>query len=235
MSKTHKKFYNINRWEQKFFMNLSPIQKLAWEYVNDKSDNIGVWEPNLKLLQFYIGSELDVDAFFKVANMDKERLIMLEDGNWFIPDYVKFQYCQSNPLNPCNRAHRSYLKDMDDRGLINWFIGNYPDVLKTAVNYKTELETKDLEKIPKPFQSFLDTLIKGSNRSLKGVNERRIEKETEKESDKDKALEQEKEPTPDSLDSSKKNNNGAPNLNKAIDINDPDIYGLPSLEEKAPF
>lgn len=238
MSKTHKKFYNINRWEQRFFMNLSPVQKLAWEYVNDKSDNIGVWEPNLKVLTFHIGAELDVDNFFKAVNSDKDRLLKLPDGNWFIPDYVKFQYCQSNPLNPCNRAHRSYLKDMDSRGLLDWFIGNYPDVLKTAVRYKSELEPEDLDKIPKPFQSFLDTLIKGSNRGLKEFNESRIEKEQEKASDKEKeqATDNEQEPTPNSLvkATDKESINGNPTSNKDFNPNDEDYFGKASLEE-APF
>lgn len=203
MAKTHKKFYNINRWEQKFFMNLTPVQKLAWEYINDKSDNIGVWEPNLKVLQFHIGAEVDVKKLFQAVNSEKDRLLKLSNANWFLPHYVKFQYCQSNPLNPNNRAHRSYLKDMDDRGLLGWFCVHQPDVMATSLNYKEELNGKQLDNIPKPFKTFLDSLIERSSRGLKEVSERRIEKDKEKASDKEKELDTDQEQEPCSIDVSK--------------------------------
>lgn len=192
MSKIHKKFYNINRWEQRFFMNLTPVQKLAWEYVNDRSDNIGVWQPNIRALEFHIGANLNVEAFFQAINNDEKRLLKLPDDNWFIPNYVKFQYCQSNPLNPNNRAHRSYLKDMDSRGLLEWFCIHQPEVMGTSLNYKKELNGKQLDNIPKPFKTFLDNLIKRSSRGLKEFSENRIEKDKEQAPEKD--TEQEKDP-----------------------------------------
>lgn len=222
MSKTDKKFYNINRWDQKFFMDLSPVQKLAWEYVNDKSDNIGVWEPNLKILQFHIGGELDVDNFFQMVNEGETRLIELPEGNWFVPAYVKFQYCKSKPLKPTSPAHRSYLKDMESRGLLGYFIEEWPDVMSTSANYREVLDEKELKKVPKAFQSFLDTFSERSNRLLKDPSENYKEKETEKEADTEEDTDKES-----ATDSEK---DSPPHSGNGTQLN-PEIFGDPSVQK----
>jgi hypothetical protein len=164
-----KRFRETFIWDADWFMRLSDSEKLFWFYINDQCDNIGVWEPNLRLAQFHIGSEIDVSQFFERVNRGKERLTKRPDDSWLLTGFVKFQYARSKPLNPKSPAHKSYLDLMKERNLVNWFIENYPEVMEEA----------------------LDTnYFKNSKRGLKEVLKSDKDKETDKakdmEADKDK-------------------------------------------------
>ena len=176
-----KRFRNKFIWEAKWYMDLSPAEKLLWEYIYDHCDNIGVWEPNFKLAEFHVGLEFDEVLFLKKANQDRERLIILGDGNWFFPDFTKFQYADGKKgvLSPNNASHKSYLKLMIKRGLWDWFCQNYPVMMqKAAVTTHPEIE-----------ELLLKTGLRGpSEESKDKAKEKNKEQEREKEQDKDKKL-----------------------------------------------
>jgi hypothetical protein len=172
-----KRFTEINIWEASFFMELTPKQKLFWYYLNDRCDNIGVWEPNFKLVAFNLELEGNPhefgDSFLQALN---DRVIVLESGHWFLPDFVKFQYCKSNNLNSKSPAHKSYIELMKGRNLWEWFCENQMDVMPPDdINEYLKLHPKT------PFSE-------NSKRGLKEV----LESHKDKDTDKEKAQEEEK-------------------------------------------
>lgn len=172
-------------------MDLEPKQKVFWYYVNDRCNNIGVWTPNLRLAAFNCGINGDVrdfaDRFLVAVNVDHERIKILDDGSWFLTGFASFQY---GKLNPANRAHMSYIKLMQNHGLTEFFRENYPELLPE------NLELSD-----------------SSFRTLKELNEKRIEKE--KETDKEKEQETEKDTPPTNSASGKKKDSLPPVTGKA--------------------
>jgi len=128
-----KRFTETNIWELTWFSKLTPKHKLLWFYINDKCDNIGVWEPNFELAAYFLKVEIDIETFMNdfltYVNFDEDRVHIFGNGLWFLPQFVKFQYAKGKPLNPNNSAHKSYLRQLNERNLLEWFLENQPEVL----------------------------------------------------------------------------------------------------------
>ena len=83
-----KRFTDSSKWNDNWFSNLTNEQKLAWIYILDTCNHSGIWEKNLKVLNFHIGSTFVEDDFNKIF-LGK----FIEINNkWFIPKFIKFQY-----------------------------------------------------------------------------------------------------------------------------------------------
>lgn len=175
-----KRFTETNIWDAPFFMELTPKQKLAWFFINDRCDNIGVWTPNPKLIAF----NLDIEGkpgqflqdFLKAVNEKEQIIHVMPSGEWLIANFVKFQYCQSKPLHQNNPAHKSYLRLIRQWDLSEWFYLNFPETLP---------------------ESFIKQHLKNSKRPLKEPfethKEKDKDKEEEKDTEKEKAQEKEKD------------------------------------------
>lgn len=154
-----KRYTETNIWDDPVFMNLTPQQKLCWYFLNDRCDNIGGWTPNPKLIAFTLDIDGDpkqfLDDFLQVINSDKELIQITPSGDWIIIDFVKFQYCHRNPLNPNNKAHKSYLDLIEGKNLLSWFAVNCPKTLPESYLNKGK---KDLsETSPRPLRDPLET------------------------------------------------------------------------------
>lgn len=175
-----KRFTETNIWELNWFSNLTPKQKLFWLYINDKCDNIGVWEPNIGLAAYFLKIEIDTEIFMNnfltSVNIQEERVIVLDNGLWFLPQFVKFQYCKSKPLNPNNSAHKSFIRQIDERNLSKWFLTNQPEVLLTNDELKES-----------PRRGLIE-LSEGSNRGLIEVSESHKDKDKDMEKGKNKDM-----------------------------------------------
>ena len=83
-----KRFTDSTKWNDNWFSNLNNQQKLTWIYILDTCDHSGIWEKNLKVLNFHIGSNYvgnDLNEIFS------GKFIEIND-KWFIPNFIKFQY-----------------------------------------------------------------------------------------------------------------------------------------------
>jgi hypothetical protein len=83
-----KRFTDSSKWNDNWFSNLTNEQKLTWIYILDTCDHSGIWEKNLKVLNFHIGSTF-VEG--ELQEIFSGKFIEIND-KWFIPKFIKFQY-----------------------------------------------------------------------------------------------------------------------------------------------
>ena len=92
-----KRFTDTEIWKKKWFRKLPPEEKLFWFYVKDNCDVAGVIELDLELCSFQIGTEINAN----ILSNFKEKIIRLENGKYFIPTFIPFQYgTLSNKCKP---------------------------------------------------------------------------------------------------------------------------------------
>lgn len=173
-----KRFTETNIWDAPFFMELTPKQKLAWFFINDRCDNIGVWTPNPKLMAFNLDIEGNpgqfLDDFLQAINADGELIHIIPSGDWLITDFVKFQYCKKKPLSPNNTATKSYLDLIEEKKLLTWFCENFPETLPES--YLSKGKKTSLRPLRDPFETYKD-------------KDKEKDKDTDRDTDKEKAQE----------------------------------------------
>lgn len=96
-----------NKWDDPWFFELSHQWKLVWIYILDRCDHAGVYEPNLRKLNFDLDTSLNEDEIIEVFS---DRLQVL-DKKWFIPKFILFQYGKSFidflQSGPTDKTHSS--------------------------------------------------------------------------------------------------------------------------------
>lgn len=100
------RFTEPNKWNDEWFSNLKPIEKLIFLYLVDKCDNAGFFEINKRVDSFLIG--LTEDEFMTNLRALKKTYVASIDGRkiW-IKNYLKYQ--KNLPLNPDNNAHKQII------------------------------------------------------------------------------------------------------------------------------
>lgn len=134
-----KRFTDTAIWQKNWFMELTPAEKLAWFYIKDQCDNVGVWEPNTRLAEFIIGSQLDWDKFQKKCN---ENIYVMDNGKWWLVDFCRFQHPDLDP-DSASRPIQSYIKELKKHELWDRFIG-YPKGTDTlSIGYRVQVRERE--------------------------------------------------------------------------------------------
>lgn len=100
-----KRFTETCIWDQDWFIDMPQQYKLFWFYLKDKCNHAGIWNPNTRLFEAMIEGKIDLKKAIDFFNKDKERILILKSGHWFVIDFFFFQY--GNVLNKGNRVHKS--------------------------------------------------------------------------------------------------------------------------------
>ncbi|ASZ14528.1 hypothetical protein [Chitinophaga sp. MD30] len=110
------RFSDTNEWEEDWFITMSGEYQHLWKYIKDKCDVAGVWKPNVAMFQAITKFNVSLDSFLKKVNGGKLRIIVLENGRWFIPGFIKFQYFnkqQEFELLLNNPLHKSLYQSLN--------------------------------------------------------------------------------------------------------------------------
>jgi uncharacterized phage protein (TIGR02220 family) len=121
-----KRFTDTEIWRKPWFMDLTPAEKLAFYYIKDQCDNVGVWTPNFRLAEFIIGTQIDWNKFAQKCNGN---IYILENGKWWLVDFCVFQHQDlvQNPEGGKSKALQSYVKLLREHGLYQFFLDYVKD------------------------------------------------------------------------------------------------------------
>lgn len=100
-----KRFHDTEIWKQDWFIEMDIEYRILWLYIKDACDHAGIWKPEKKFVEFLTGKEIDLNKGIELFNRQKERVLLLGNGRWFLRDFITFQYGQT--LNVENRVHAS--------------------------------------------------------------------------------------------------------------------------------
>lgn len=107
-----KRFHDINIWEDDWFIKLSRDHKIFWMFVKDTCDHAGIWRTNISTFKKIHKSRVEIQEALKAFNEDKDRVLVLPNGRWFLINFIPFQY--GRVLNLRNRVHESIVKILKD-------------------------------------------------------------------------------------------------------------------------
>lgn len=99
------------KWDDDWFIELSPNNKLLWLYILDKCNHAGIYKHSKRLEECCLGFTPDWEEALKEYNGKVEHL---KEGKYFIPRFIQFQY---TVLNPYNRCHKSVIDILKNEGV----------------------------------------------------------------------------------------------------------------------
>ena len=111
-----KRFTATEKWDRRWFRELSNDYKLLWVYICDKCDLIGIWYVDIEQASFLIGAKLDEKEALRL--FEKQIVVLNEGSKWWIKDFVSFQY---GDLKPNNNLHKKVVA----------MIKSYPQVINS--------------------------------------------------------------------------------------------------------
>ena len=134
-----KRLTDTEIWDQDWFVELPTKYKLFWCYIKDKCDNAGFWRPNKVIAQRIIGEPINIQEFLEFINVDKERIVVLPTGKWFLRDYFLFQY--GDTFSPSSKVHIGALRTMVSNGV------HVAEILKTGSGNLKNVDIQELKEI----------------------------------------------------------------------------------------
>ena len=111
------RFTDREKFRDKWYRNLTPIQKCIWEYFVSECDHAGLLEYDTKMMTMQIGAEITIDDLKVFERCGKIKFV--NDDLLFIPNFVLFQQRLDslNQLNPKNRCHKSIIDRLNKYGI----------------------------------------------------------------------------------------------------------------------
>lgn len=139
-----KRFTDTDIWKKQWFQDLTPEHKMAWYYLKDMCDNVGIWSVNKRLADFQIGGTIDWDDFIDKCNGN---IRVLSDSKWWIVDFCSFQYGELTE-NSTSKPIMSYIALLKKHNLwIGYTKGIHTLQDKDKDKDKEKVKDKDGEKV----------------------------------------------------------------------------------------
>jgi hypothetical protein len=135
-----KRFTDTDKWEDSFFFDLPAKFKLVWFYLLDKCDNAGIIEFNERIFSFYIGEKITSE---EIINVFGDRIYVTEKGNWYIKNFVSFQY---KSLSEDSKPQKSALEKLKKEGVPIEFYNSSITLNKPLDKGYLTLQDKDMDK-----------------------------------------------------------------------------------------
>ncbi len=158
------RFTDSNKWLDNWFSNLTNDEKLVWLYLLDICDNAGIFQINMRLLNFNCGTNLTETELLQSF---RGRIHKLDSDKCIINKFCVFQY-GPDFLNSKHKAVQSAIKKL--------IIARLLDIDKDG-NYIPAI----------PFNNTIDTLSVPYQKSIDTA------KDKETDTEKDKAIDNNQE------------------------------------------
>jgi len=102
-----KRFTDTDKWKKPLLRGLKAPYKLLWLYILDDCDHSGIWIVDLEVAGLRCGYEFKEEKVLEAFSENVE--VITKGQEWFIRDFIDFQYGE---LNPENRVHKSVLNNL---------------------------------------------------------------------------------------------------------------------------
>ena len=109
------RFTDSNKWLDNWFSNLSNDYKIVWLYLLDTCDNAGIFQINIRLLNFNCSTNITEDELLETF---KSRITKFDTDKCIINKFCIFQY-GPDFLNSKNKAVLSAIKKLIIAGLLD--------------------------------------------------------------------------------------------------------------------
>jgi hypothetical protein len=154
-----KRFTDSNKWDDPWYRKLPNIMKLAWQFILDKCDNIGVWKKDFEILNFYLQQEITENDFIKYFN---GRIYIIDNEKIWITKFIDFQYGILDEENN-SKPIQSYINALKKMKLYDIYKG-YIKGMDTAKEKEKEKVKEKEKEMP------VDQFIKSKKRLNNIVN-----------------------------------------------------------------
>lgn len=229
-------FIDGSLWSYQWFDDMLIEYQMAYLILWCESDNIGVWRPHFRELNFKLKQEIDPEAFLQAINSDAKRIEVLDNSDWWLIDYLPLQV---RTLTPNNRPHVSYIEDLRSHGLLTRYAKENPENVKFEVIEELEQweQIKDFDKkkraksawkyldskgLIRPLQEAYKTLARGWQDSKEKEEDKEQEEEEKKEQEKDQ--EQDEYLATNDLKANGKGEIDNPEIFGEVSLNDPELF-----------
>ena len=132
-----KRFTDTDKWKKKWYRSLSNTNKVFWQLMLDHCNHAGIWDVDFEFAQIFCGelNEMEIREVFK-----KQYQEINQGKQWFIKDFLDFQYGE---LNPNNNLHKSVLNLLEKAGASQGLISPSSGAM---VKVKDKVRVKEKEK-----------------------------------------------------------------------------------------
>jgi len=100
---------NSSLWQQDWFLSIDGKYQLFVLYLRDHCDHAGIWQPSFKIFEITSGFRINKEDFLKSVNNEKTRILVLDNGKWWLTGFCEDQYkgrVLYNTVNPHKGAIR---------------------------------------------------------------------------------------------------------------------------------
>ena len=103
------RFTNTKKWDDEWFLDLKPVEKLVWFYICDKCDLCGFYDMPVRkaCIESNIDKEDELGAIEGLM-----RGLLGANNKYYIRNFLKYQ--KNLPLNKWNNAHKSIIKSLEN-------------------------------------------------------------------------------------------------------------------------
>jgi hypothetical protein len=129
------RFRDTAIWEEDWYIDLGCEMQHFWDYITDNCNHAGIWKPNKSGFEMRTRTKVNLDSFFQKVNGDKERILKLKDGEWFLTGFIKFQWFNKKDgfdLVLSNRLHLSIFKEIKKFNIPLQKVRGLQEVLETS-------------------------------------------------------------------------------------------------------
>lgn len=144
-----KRFIDTEFFQDAFVAKLPKDYKILWLYMLLDCDHAGVWKANIPVVELLTGIKVNEKEAFELFD---NKVIKLSNGDWFIPQFVKFQY--GLPLNIGVKAVYSAYKILEEKGLSDLYETVGEPYCKGFVSLKDKDKDKNKDKDTKDYSNY---------------------------------------------------------------------------------
>lgn len=147
------RFFDPERYNEDWYIELKGEYQKLFDYIIEMCDNAGVWKPNKFDFETKTGFKINLDSLIEKVNGGKDRILILENGRWFIPGFIQFQWFNKKSsfvFKDDHPFHKSLVKLLEGNKINQALVkglerGQGTLMAKDSINvFKNRVQGKDL-------------------------------------------------------------------------------------------